>query len=268
MQLETILLVSDIDGTLIDSHYQIPQRNREAIQRWMDKGGGFAIATGRSWESVEKCLSGLRVNRPCVLANGGLLYDMEHHRPVSAQTLPAEAPQYAALFLKQFPDAGVEVFTDTDVWVLRENDITRAHMEHEGIRFRTGGIQEVEGPWCKVLVASRKQKEIMAYTQEMGMKGVRFVASSDRYWEMLPEGADKGSGIARLAELYGYPMERVAAIGDYYNDLEMLQTAGITAVPENAPEELRQYADVVVCHCCDGAVADFVEFLESRYEAR
>ncbi len=266
MKFETILLVSDIDGTLIDSRYQIPQRNREAIQRFMEQGGGFAIATGRSWESVEKCLSGLRVNRPCVLANGGLLYDMERHQPVSAQALPPEAKKYAERFLEHFPTAGVEVFTDTDVWVLRENDITRAHMQHEGIGFRTGRPDDIQAPWCKVLVASREQKEIMAYTKEMGTKGVRFVASSDRYWEMLPEGADKGSGITRLAELYGYPMERVAAIGDYYNDLEMLQTAGITAVPENAPGELRQYADVVVCHCCDGAVADFVEFLETRHE--
>lgn len=267
MKLETVLLVSDIDGTLIDSQYQIPKRNREAIQRFMERGGGFAIATGRSWESVEKCLSGLRVNRPCVLANGGLIYDMERHQPVSAQVLPPEAKKYAALFLQRFPAAGVEVFTDTDVWVLRENDITRAHMQHEGIGFLKGNPEDIQAPWCKVLIACREQKEIMAYTREMEMKGVRFVASSDRYWEMLPEGADKGSGITRLAELCGYPMERVAAIGDYYNDLEMLQTAGITAVPENAPEELRQYADVVVCHCCDGAVADFVEFLETRHES-
>lgn len=267
MKLETILLVSDIDGTLIDSHYQIPQRNREAIQRFMEQGGGFAIATGRSWESVEKCLSGLRVNRPCVLANGGVLYDMERHQPVESQPLPAQAMEYTRLFMERFPQAGVEVFTASDVWVLRENDITRAHMGHEGIRFRTGSLQEIGEPWCKVLIASREQQEIMAYTQQMKMDGVRFVASSDRYWEMLPEGADKGSGITKLARLCGYPMERVAAIGDYYNDLEMLQTAGITAVPQNAPEELQQYADVVVCHCCDGAVADFVEFLESLHEA-
>lgn len=266
MKCENLLLVSDIDGTLIDSEYQIPRRNREAIQRFMEQGGGFSIATGRSWESVEKCLKGLRVNRPCVLANGGLLYDMERHQPVSVQALPPEAMEYAQLFLTRFPQAGVEVFTNTDVWVLRGNDITRSHMYHEGLHFRTGTIEDIQEPWCKVLVAMREQEELITYTRQMDTKGVRFVASSDRYWEMLPEGADKGSGIRRLAELYGYPMNRVAAIGDYYNDLEMLQTAGITAVPQNAPEELKQYADLVVCHCCDGAVADFVEFLESYDE--
>lgn len=70
MKLKDILLVSDIDGTLIDSQYEIPPRNREAILRFMKKGGGFAIATGRSWESVLVCLGNLKVNRPCVLANG------------------------------------------------------------------------------------------------------------------------------------------------------------------------------------------------------
>ena len=94
MTVKDILLVSDIDGTLIDSQYRIPERNREAIQRWMAQGGGFAIATGRSWESVEKCLGDLRVNRPCVLANGGLLYDLERHTPVSVQALPQEARAY------------------------------------------------------------------------------------------------------------------------------------------------------------------------------
>ena len=72
------------------------------------------------------------------------------------------------------------------------------------------------------------------------------------------------SGIQKLAELCGIPMESVAAIGDYYNDLEMLQTAGITAVPQNGPEEIQKLADVVTCHCNDGAVADFIEYLEQK----
>ena len=138
MTVKDILLVSDIDGTLIDSQYRIPERNREAIQRWMAQGGGFAIATGRSWESVEKCLGDLRVNRPCVLANGGLVYDLESHTPVSVQALPQEARAYTRKMMEQFPDAGIEVFTASDVWILRENDITRAHMANEGIHCRFG----------------------------------------------------------------------------------------------------------------------------------
>lgn len=265
MTVKDILLVSDIDGTLIDSQYRIPERNREAIQRWMAQGGGFAIATGRSWESVEKCLGDLRVNRPCVLANGGLLYDLERHTPVSVQALPQEARAYTRKMMEQFPDAGIEVFTASDVWILRENDITRAHMANEGIHCRFGTMEDVEEPWCKMLLASLEQPAIKAFTESLAPQGVRFVASSDRYWEMLPEDAHKGTGIQRLAQVCGYSLAQVAAIGDYYNDMEMLRTAGITAAPSNAPEEIRRMAGFVAGPCDEGAVADFIEKLEAQF---
>ena len=88
---------------------------------------------------------------------------------------------------------------------------------------------------------------------------------ADRYWEMLPEDAHKGTGIQRLAQVCGYSLEQVAAIGDYYNDMEMLRTAGITAAPSNAPEEIRKMAGFVAGPCDEGAVADFIEKLEAQY---
>ncbi len=265
MKIQDILLVSDIDGTLIDKNHQIPTRNREAICRFMQKGGGFAIATGRSWESVEKCLDGLKVNRPCVLANGGVVFDMQTRRALSCQPLPAEAIEYTRRFLKAFPEAGVEVFTPSDVLMLRENQVTRDHMRHERLQYQTAKIEEITEPWCKVLIASTEQPALMEFTRSFPHPGVRFVASSDRYWEMLPEGADKGTGIARLAEVCGVPMSAVAAIGDYYNDVEMLQTAGIPAVPANAPEEIQKLAKWITCSCEEGAVAEFIEILERMY---
>lgn len=264
MELKNLLLISDIDGTLIDENYQIPARNREAIEKLEKAGGGFAIATGRSWESVEKCIQGLPVNRPCVLANGGVIFDMEKRQPVWFQALPEKAKEYTQCIMEAFPQAGIEVFTASDVWILRQNEITLAHMTHEGLHFQLVSEEEIREPWCKVLVASPEQDALKEFCDRTPHEGMRFVASSDRYWEMLPEQADKGTGIQKLAELCGIPMESVAAIGDYYNDLEMLQTAGITAVPQNGPEEIQKLADVVTCHCNDGAVADFIEYLEQK----
>ena len=264
MELKNLLLISDIDGTLIDENYQIPARNREAIEKLEKAGGGFAIATGRSWESVAQCIRGLPVNRPCVLANGGVIFDMEKRQPVWFQALPEEAKEYTHRIMEAFPEAGIEVFTASDVWILRQNEITLAHMTHEGLHFQLVSEEEIREPWCKVLVASPEQDALKEFCDRTPHEGMRFVASSDRYWEMLPEQADKGTGIQKLAELCGIPMESVAAIGDYYNDLEMLQTAGITAVPQNGPEEIQKLADVVTCHCNDGTVADFIEYLEQK----
>ena len=51
MKIADILLVSDLDGTLIGKDHQIPERNLEAIKRFKEKGGKFCVATGRSIES-------------------------------------------------------------------------------------------------------------------------------------------------------------------------------------------------------------------------
>jgi len=55
------------------------------------------------------------------------------------------------------------------------------------------------------------------------------------------------------------------AIGDYYNDLEMLGLAGISAAPSDAPEDIKAAADLIVGPCAKGALADLVEHLEERY---
>ena len=89
-------------------------------------------------------------------------------------------------------------------------------MANEGIHCRFGTMEDVEEPWCKMLLASLEQPAIKAFTEALAPQGVRFVASSDRYWEMLPEDAHKGTGIQRLAQACGYSLAQVAAIGDYY----------------------------------------------------
>ena len=60
-------------------------------------------------------------------------------------------------------------------------------------------------------------------------------------------------------------MENVYAIGDYYNDTELLEAAGVSVVPENAPDDLKEQADLVVGHCYQGAVADLIEEIERRH---
>ncbi|MCL2034037.1 MAG: HAD family hydrolase, partial [Oscillospiraceae bacterium] len=60
--------------------------------------------------------------------------------------------------------------------------------------------------------------------------------------------------------------ERIAAIGDYYNDLEMLEYAGVGATVEEALDEIKGACDFVAGKCEDGAVADFIEYLESMCE--
>ena len=88
--------------------------------------------------------------------------------------------------------------------------------------------------------------------------------SCAQYFEIMPKGTDKGSGLCRLRELLGIPKEDSCAIGDYENDLAMLNSAGIAAAPSSGDESAKRAAQVVVGDCTGGAVADFINYLEQR----
>mgnify|MGYP001807295667 FL=1 len=85
------------------------------------------------------------------------------------------------------------------------------------------------------------------------------VRSEADYVEFLPVGIHKGRGLQILCETLGVRAEEVAAIGDYFNDQEMLEWAGYAGAMGGAPEALRAKADIVVSGHDEGGVANFVE---------
>ncbi len=86
--LSDYLLISDIDGTLVNTKKEIPPRNIEAIARFRALGGRFTIATGRSPISAARIARKVGVNCPLVTNNGAILYDMETGQVVRQRFLP------------------------------------------------------------------------------------------------------------------------------------------------------------------------------------
>ena len=64
-----------------------------------------------------------------------------------------------------------------------------------------------------------------------------------------------------LAEMLGVEKENTAAIGDYFNDYEMLKQVGLPACCGQAPKGMKKIAKLVTCHCNEGAVADLIEYI-------
>ena len=58
---------------------------------------------------------------------------------------------------------------------------------------------------------------------------------------------------------------KIFAIGDYFNDIEMLKTADISAAVKDSPEEVQCCADYITQSCEDGAVADFIDYLTEKF---
>lgn len=265
MDCSRYLLVTDVDGTLLDHTGTVPARNREAIAAFMQAGGGFCIASGRSRLSVQCLLERihLSVNRPCVLINGAMLYDYNTARVASLTPLPPVAEQFMQQVLREFPYVGAEVFVPDGIVMIRDNALLTHHRRYEEPPGSFIDVALSSVPWGKVLFAvpPEKMSTLQAYCETHAQPGLHFVASSDHYFEMMATKANKGEGVRTLARQFGYELSHVAAIGDYYNDVEMLSAAGIPAVPNNAPKAMKQMFPHVVCRCDEGAVGDLLEEL-------
>ena len=82
--------------------------------------------------------------------------------------------------------------------------------------------------------------------------------------EVVNKGVNKGVAVLKLASLINIDIKNTAAIGDYYNDVDMLKAVTHPAACGQAPDEIKALAEYVACHCNKGAVADFINYLEKN----
>lgn len=265
--LKNVLLVSDVDGTLITSRFEMPHRNIEAVRRFTRKGGFFALATGRSHDSAAPYAAQAGVNAPSVILNGAAIYDFQTGRTLWQACLPVGFREQLREIMRRFPDIGVEIFADGRIFIIRENDWTRRHQVNEKLPLHPADIDSLSVGWNKVLFAAenRRLTEVDAFCGSLAADEWFSVFSNTMYYEALPAGVNKMAAAGRLAGLLGIAPGNVLTIGDYYNDADLITGSAFSCVPAGAPEELRRAAGYVACPCEDGAVADFIGRIEKRF---
>jgi hydroxymethylpyrimidine pyrophosphatase-like HAD family hydrolase len=128
-------------------------------------------------------------------------------------------------------------------------------------------MSDLNGKLMKSLMLIHPQwtEEFMAFVEERKFPGVRFVPTNPHLIEMLPEQSSKGNALEKLMEMKKIDRSRLVAIGDYYNDKEMIELAGIGVTMHTAPEDLKALAELLVCDCEEGSLGDLIEQLEARY---
>lgn len=270
---EGCVLVSDVDGTLVDTG-RISPRSIEKIKYFCDEGGTFAIATGRSagaikqvFNLIDKSLVG-----PCVFLNGGMIYDFKSQKELYADRLPEHTKLFVKTVFEKNPDIGVEVHSDSRVFVLKATAETELHEDYELLDREYVTFDQIKDEnWNKVLYACDNQTacDRLANTlREIGEGECFFVQTGvvmdgvmHIYYEQMPNGTNKGKGIKKLCEILKVKKGGCFAIGDFYNDLEMLKEADLSATMGDSPEDIKQIVNFVGGTCLEGGVADFIEYL-------
>ena len=272
------LVASDMDETFLDSNHAIPPANLRALRRMRELGVLFVPSSGRWYSSIMDNFPGeareLLEGSYVLSYNGGFINRVGDPEPLTTCGL---SRAYAEELYARGRELGLAMHinvADGHVFVPDADDDERAYLasisgvthvnskDHPDLSFLEG--RDI----VKILYVNRDFDAL----QELGASltpvaerlGVEVTFSSKRYLELMPAGVNKGTGLARLAEMLEIPLSEVIAVGDSANDLSMIQAAGLGVGVANVTDDVRPSCDVVLDTTgMDGAFEELVErFLE------
>ena len=263
----------DIDGTLLVNGIINP-RNIEKIEYFMNEGGNFSLSTGRTVGAVGPVLSKLKRVSPSIVSNGCMIYDYENKKVLDELYVPKSDYFIVKKVLDMGLNVGIEVHSGDKVLTVFRNAETDIHQEYEWLESITVSFEEASRyRWNKVVMMFEKEEALIAVKKMIAGEETQasFVDTSAviagkrrRYYEQFPKGVSKASALDKLTKILNIKKGGLFAIGDYYNDLEMIKKADISAVPAGTPRDIEIYADYIACRCEDGAVADFIDYLSKK----
>ncbi len=268
---ENWLVVSDIDGTLNNKLRKLPSRNYDAIKRFTDLGGNFTLASGRLQSSLERNYNRITANQPAVVLNGAGLYDYRKREMMWRNTIGEKGREFVKYISKEFDDifkrVDIGVYFDDYVYIVKSGLLSKSTMHFDKARYEyVNSVDDIPSDgWMKVIFWSNPFTIIKLENliNKMENPDANFMRSSVLTLEMLQKDTHKGVGIMKLADMLGVEKSHVAAIGDYYNDWDMLKTVGLPACAGQAPSAIHKICKFEACHCNQGCVADLLEYIMS-----
>ena len=262
MKYSNIILFSDLDGTLLNSQLQVSDENRKAIEDFVSQGGRFGVATGRGMQNSMKFLDGIPFNYYSIFLNGALLYDMRSNENVENDFLDKE--QVIPLVkrsLEKYPNLGIQIYLEEDAYFVSSKETTphevvQGHLDYDFIHIDE--LQDKE--WLKLFFYGQPEalkliEEDSQYLVEAGI--VDDIYTTTHYYELLPKDCNKGRMIKKIHQLKN-EQDIVYAVGDFYNDVEMIAQADVGIYTENAPEDLKETVKWVCAECNESAIADVI----------
>ncbi len=257
-----VLLLSDMDGTLLNTQCIVSKENQDAINYFAENGGLFGVATGRSQLNSVLFLDDINVNAPCILYNGCGVYDFTAKQFITLKELPkAKLVTFFEQCIKEFSEVIIQIYCPEMCYFVSPHAKADPYIIeiHQPCEFC--GLQDIlELPWIKILFCG-KPEELKAINELMMRYGLEeelsWVFSSEIYLEYLPYGVSKGSALHYIKKKI-YPGLKIYAVGDYNNDIEMLQAADVGIATQNALPSLQEIADVVTVSNDESAIADII----------
>lgn len=270
------VIVTDLDGTLLDSNKMISSENSQALQRAAVAGFTIVVATGRFYSNAYTVCRESGLNPYIISNNGAFVYTPAGELLQSTGLTPAcvqpavDWLQEHGYFFSLCTDR--EVYVPTNTGQMLQAEIEAALMKQEPLNVKkaqqlqewimnlpeTRFVDDLRTVAEQVILANISAFSFLGDKLSQGrqhfaqQEGLALSISEEYIFEMIPPMASKGNAVEFLTNQLGVSLREVMAIGDHYNDLSMLERAGWSVAMGNAEAKVKAVSHYIApsndCH--------------------
>lgn len=240
-----------------------------AIRRFIELGGKFTVASGRTLAAMNAIRSAIPINMPVISVNGAIisrLYEKDQTAIWESRMNDRTASSLILDLAREFPSLGIEIFTDRAVYPFRINETVRWHGTKEVILDDEYSLEDIPRPWCKICLADNNDvlQRVNQYLLAILDDAWHLAFSEETFLDILDRKASKGEAVRVLQKMFGITRSQTAVIGDNFNDISMFGESNLTFAVDNACDELKRLAQFVVASNNENGVAEAIAVLERQ----
>ncbi len=261
----TIRLVAmDLDDTLLRDDYTISERTVAAIRAAQGLGVKITLATGRMPISARPYAQQLALDIPVINYHGAMIQNALSGEIIFRRVIPVNLAKEIVEYLQE-KHFHVQIYLRDRVFAQQLNDYSGIYKRIASVQIEQRNLaqilaEEAEGVEKMLVIGEEQDLDVLTTMLcERYSKTIHFTKSKPMFLELTEISVNKGVALASLAELYNIARKDVMAIGDSYNDIEMLEYAGLGVAMGNARTEVQIKADVITGTNQEDGVAQALE---------
>lgn len=255
------LVVSDMDGTLLNSKGKVSPKFFQLFSKLQQHNIQFCAASGRQFNSIIDKLEVIENDIYIIAENGAnVKYQNQNIHQI---LLDPDVATKAIFALRQNPDAHIVLCTDNGAFVESKNEKFIHHFQEYYTNYHLVDdlLEHIKTEAIfKIAVYHFTSSEKYLYPSVQHLKNDCLLKISGLHWlDISNENANKGNALQLLQQKLNIKKEETIAIGDYHNDIEMMQQSGISFAVANAHDDIKKIATFTTTSNDDFGVENVLE---------
>jgi Cof subfamily protein (haloacid dehalogenase superfamily) len=258
------MIVLDLDDTLLRDDHSISDRTKHVLMEAQKLGVKVVLASGRPTSGLKHIAEELELAEygSFILSfNGGKILNCQTYQELFSSTLTPEAV-HNLYKISRREGVYIHTYVGDDIITEDENPFTTIESELTGLPITVVDkfVDAVTEPVVKVLMVEKPDRLIQVEKKlQAELLEFSVMRSKPFFLEFTEKGVTKGTSLHQLIQHCGIKQDEVIAIGDSYNDLAMIEFAGLGVAMGNAPDDIKNIADFVTDTNMNDGVAKVVE---------